>query len=164
MRRGPKLASSPPPNLLQLYRSLPFKIGEISTKLTRSASRLYFKHFGVGGLEWRIISMLAIEPNIAANRIVNRIGLNKGVVSRVLKRLHESGHVRVTVVPKKGRLLALTPRGEKLHDRMLVVALERERRLVALLTPKEVDTLLELLGRLEAQLQAVSAYDPVKPK
>jgi hypothetical protein len=44
---------------------------------------------------------------------------------------------------------------------VLKVALERERRLLSGLSASEVDTLIELLGRLHAQVSNVNDYDPV---
>ena len=164
MPRQPEAVATHSQNVLPLYRYLPFKIGEISNKLTRGASRVYFKHFGIGGLEWRIVAMLAIDPNIAASRIVEQVGLNKGAVSRVLGRLQQRGFVVVTALPgqRRRRSIALTEKGKVLHDQVLKVALERECRLIALLTPHELDILLDLLDRLAAQLPAGSAYDPGK--
>jgi hypothetical protein len=42
-----------------------------------------------------------------------------------------------------------------LHDRLILVALERERRLLACLTAAERETLIDLLGRLHERLPAV---------
>ncbi|MOA61019.1 hypothetical protein D3C78_1860520 [compost metagenome] len=56
--------------------------------------------------------------------------------------------------------VSLTASGRELHDRVLKVALERERRLLSGLSAEEVDTLIELLGRLHNQVNNVNEYDP----
>ncbi|MNN40130.1 hypothetical protein D3C81_1541920 [compost metagenome] len=59
--------------------------------------------------------------------------------------------------------MLLTESGTQLYKRVLKVALERERRLLSGLSPSEVDTLIDLLGRLNAQVANVNEYDPEKP-
>jgi hypothetical protein len=54
----------------------------------------------------------------------------------------------------------LTVAGRSLHDRIIDVALERERRLLATLTVHERDLLAALLNRIEANLPAVEAPHP----
>jgi DNA-binding MarR family transcriptional regulator len=56
--------------------------------------------------------------------------------------------------------VSLTASGKALHKRVLKVALERERRLLSGLSASEVDTLIELLGRLHSQVANVNEYDP----
>ena len=53
----------------------------------------------------------------------------------------------------------LTASGRALHDRVLTVALERERRLLSSLSA-EVDVLIKLRGRLHAKVNNVHDYDP----
>lgn len=55
---------------------------------------------------------------------------------------------------------AIDGQRQGLHDRVLKVALERESRLLSGLTPGEVDTLVDLLGRLHLQVPNVNSYDP----
>jgi hypothetical protein len=55
------------------------------------------------------------------------------------------------------RIAKLTAKGRKLHDQMIGIALERERALVEVLKPAELDTLIGLLQRLHENLPAVEA-------
>ena len=48
--------------VLDLDRYVPALITFIANKLSRSATTLYQKRFGVNVTEWRILSLLAIEP------------------------------------------------------------------------------------------------------
>ncbi|MNY66756.1 hypothetical protein D3C86_2042330 [compost metagenome] len=54
----------------------------------------------------------------------------------------------------------MTPEGKSLHDRILVVALEREKRLLADFSPAEIDMLVNLLGRMHARVNEVNEFDP----
>lgn len=144
--------------VLDLERYAPALLTFLANKLSRGASVLYRREFGVGIIEWRIMALLAIEPRIPASRVCKVIGLDKGPVSRSVGFLARKG---LALVEGDGgdarrRIIALTPAGRALHDRILRVALERERRLLSCLDPTEVEVLLGLLNRLHANLDAVS--------
>jgi hypothetical protein len=59
--------------VLDLDRYVPALITFIANKLSRSATVVYQKRFGVNVTEWRILSLLAIEPEISAARICHVI-------------------------------------------------------------------------------------------
>lgn len=141
-------------SLLDLDRYVPFFFTAISNKLSRGASRIYRKRFGVGVIDWRVLSQLAIEPGITGNRICQVIGLDKAAVSRSLRLLERKGLVSAAADPRdtRRRSISLTPAGYELHDRIIVVALERERRLLEVLTATETETLRSLLRRLQGRL------------
>ena len=149
-------------NVLDLERYVPALLVFISNKLSRGGSATYRRLFGIGVTEWRILAMLAVEPNIPANRICQVIGFDKALVSRVVQALAAQGLVSSAPNPGDGRrhTIALTLKGKRLHDRVIEVALERERLLLADLAPAEVETLIHLLRRLHRRVDAVNAYDP----
>ncbi|MBD8574001.1 winged helix-turn-helix transcriptional regulator [Pseudomonas syringae] len=147
---------------LDLARYVPGLLTFLTNKLGTGASQCYRKHFGIGVVEWRMLSMLAVESDITANRICQVVGLDKSAASRSLQTLEAAGHIRSQVDPRDARryTISLTDSGQALHDRVIKVALERERRLLSDLSPQEVDTLIELLGRLQRQVGHVNDYDP----
>lgn len=71
--------------ILDLERYVPALLTFVSNKLAKGASATYLRMFDVGVTEWRVISMLAVEPNITANRICQVIGFDKALVSRSLQ-------------------------------------------------------------------------------
>ncbi len=147
---------------LDLNRYVPALLTFLANKLATGASSTYRKHFGVGVVEWRVIALLAVEDNITANRICQVIGLDKSAVSRSLQALEASGKISGQVDSKDGRRYAvsLTPEGKALHDRVLKVALERERRLLSDFSPQEIDTLVNLLSRMQGKVGYVNEYEP----
>lgn len=154
--RADEMAADGP--VLDLARYAPALLTFLANKLSRGASTLYRRHFGVGIIDWRIMALLAIEPRIPASRICKVIGLDKGPVSRSVAFLVGKG--LATTEGDDGdarrRIIALSPAGRALHDRILQVALERERRLLSCLSPEEVEVLLGLLNRLHDNLDAVA--------
>lgn len=150
---------------LNLSRYVPALINLLANKLATGASLCYRKHFGIGVVEWRLLAMLKVEDNITANRMSQNIGLDKSAVSRSLQLLEKAGYITSQVDSQDARrnTVSLTAEGLALHDRVLKVALERERRLLGNLSEGEVDTLINLLGRLQTQVTHVNEYDPVEP-
>ncbi|MCK8787713.1 MarR family winged helix-turn-helix transcriptional regulator [Roseomonas sp. NAR14] len=162
---GAQAAAASGSSVLDLDTYLPARLMILSNKLSRGASNLYRQHFGVGINEWRVLSYLAGESWIAASRICQMVGLDKAAVSRSLSFLDQRGLVdsRTPGGDARRRLYSLTASGRLLHDRAMVVALERERRLVSCLTLEEQATLLALLNRLHGNLGSVDRPYDVPP-
>jgi DNA-binding MarR family transcriptional regulator len=147
---------------MDLWRYIPALLTFASNRLSHGASETYRRLFGVGISEWRVISWLASEPDIAAARICQVIGFDKALASRVVKKLSEQGIVSVSPDASHGgrSLLRLTKEGEKLHDKVLAVQRVREQILHEAFTPEEIETLISLLRRLYDRAEVVNAYDP----
>jgi DNA-binding MarR family transcriptional regulator len=143
---------------LDLDRYVPAFVTFIANKLSNSATVLYQRNFGVNVTEWRIMSLLAIEPGIQASRICHVIGFNKGPVSRTLSTMQRRGLVAIRTAPDDGRshAISLTARGRATHDKVIVAALDRERRLLSCLNQDEREALIELLRRIHENLGAVT--------
>jgi DNA-binding MarR family transcriptional regulator len=140
-----------------LERYLPAFLSWISSKLMRGASQHYLNVFDVGIETWRCLMLLAIENSISAQRVSRIIGMDKASVSRCFKRMQARGLITMALDEGDGRLriARLTAKGRKLHDQMIGIALERERAFVEVLKPAELETLISLLQRLNANLPAV---------
>ncbi|MBA1244310.1 MarR family winged helix-turn-helix transcriptional regulator [Pseudomonas japonica] len=147
---------------LDLERYVPALLTFLTNKLSSSASACYRKHYGIGIVEWRVLAMLAVENHITANRVGQVIGLDKSAISRSLQALEREGYVTSEVDTKDARryTVSLTPSGRQLHDRVLETAVRREEVLLADLSEREVDTLIDLLHRMSRQLEKVNAVEP----
>lgn len=147
---------------LDLERYVPALLTFLTNKLSSSASTCYRKHYGIGIVEWRVLAMLAVENHITANRVGQVIGLDKSAISRSLQALEREGYVTSEVDTKDARryTVSLTPSGRQLHDRVLETAVRREEVLLADLSEREVDTLINLLHRMSRQLEKVNAVEP----
>lgn len=150
-----------PGQTLDLERYVPAFITFIANKLSNSATVFYQRNFGVNVTEWRIMSLLAIEPGIQASRICHVIGFNKGPVSRTLATMQKRGLVTIRTAPDDGRShsISLTARGRATHDKVIVAAFDRERRLLSCLNKDEREVLIELLRRIHENLGAVTGQN-----
>lgn len=147
---------------LNLDRYVPALLTFLTNKMSSGASACYRKHYGIGIVEWRLLSMLAVEDNINANRMVQVIGLDKSAISRALQTMERDGYVSSHVDAKDARryTVSLTEVGRELHDKVLVTALERERLLLGDLSEAEVELLIGFLHRMTGQLEKVNAVEP----
>ena len=148
--------------VLDLERHVPYFFTYISTRLSRGASDSYRQYFGLGITEWRVMGVIAGAPGISANQITNSIGLDKGAVSRALAALEKSSFVVLTADPddNRSRFARLTRSGEKVHDRIIIAALERERRLLRGLSKEETEIFIACLRKLRGNVSYVNSYDP----
>src|SRR5438128_4393960 len=156
-RKAARASGAKDGQTLDLERYVPAFVTFIANKLSRSATVFYQKNFGVNVTEWLIMSLLAIEPGIPASRICQVIGFDKGPVSRTLSLLQKRGLVTIRTAPDDGRThsISLTAKGRATNDKVIVAALERERRLLSCLRKDEREILIDLLRRVHGNLDAV---------
>ena len=130
----------------------------IANRLTSGASIVYREAFGVGTIEWRVLSHVANERWITPQRICRLGGLDKGGVSRSMKFLLDRGliAVRGSTADARSVELSLTAKGAAMYERMARVADERERRLLHGLSKPQVRGLVDTLRRLNEQVAAVN--------
>lgn len=145
---------------------LPRLISSIANKISRGGSRVYIRMFGIGIIEWRILSAVADNPRCTANAICDVIELDKAAASRSIQVLVENGHLQATVDPSdaRKRTLSLTPAGIALHRRAATVARQREQQLLAGFSEHEREMLLGLLGRMQANAVEMDPFDYELPK
>jgi len=150
----PKLPGRQPHKVLDLERYVPALLVFLANKLTSSASAIFRRRFGIGTTEWRVLAMVAVEPDITAGRICRVIGFDKAAVSRALAFLQEKAlvHARSHETDGRSSAYSLTAKGWHLHDRILKISLEREHRLLVDLSAAERETLIGLLNRLHRRL------------
>jgi DNA-binding MarR family transcriptional regulator len=157
-RKAARASGAGTGQMLDLDRYVPAFVTFIANKLSRSATTFYQKRFGVNVTEWRIMSLLAIEPGIPASRICHVIGFDKGPVSRTLTMMQNRDLIAIRTDPKDGRShsISLTAKGRATHDKVIVAALDRERRLLSCLNKSEQEVLIDLLRRIHENLGAVT--------
>jgi DNA-binding MarR family transcriptional regulator len=138
---------------LHLEKFLPYRLSVLSNTVSSAIAAAYFANFGLSIPEWRVMAVLAATPGLSAAEVTSRTAMDKVAVSRAVAALLAAGRLRRTTVPADRRRthLALTSTGESVYSRVVPMALEYERRLVAPLSPRDRATLdrilRELLGR-----------------
>ncbi|MCF6320752.1 MAG: MarR family winged helix-turn-helix transcriptional regulator [Rhizobiaceae bacterium] len=146
----------------------PYFLSAVNNALSRGASQQYLQDFGVGIVEWRVISMLAIEPRISASRVCEIVNLDKAGTSRALKRLQEQEYVNFEASQSDPRrkFWWLNSLGYELHDKILNVALKRERQLIEGVEPADLEIFLKVIRKMRKNVdhlesQCVTGQIPV---
>lgn len=155
----PRSASSAHAAVVDLDRYVPALLTWIANKLSRGASQHYLNLFGVGIETWRCLVLLAIEGSITAQRVSRLIGMDKASVSRCFKSMQAQGLINLSLDASDGRMrvATVTTKGRQLHDKILGIALERERAFLSVLDENEHLVLIGLLKRLHENLPTVDA-------
>ena len=155
-------APQPPKPRLKPEAHASFQLVALANRISASASRAYLRHFGVGVMEWRVLALLALKVRTTAQEISHLSGLDKSSVSRAVQALIRRSDVAAATDASDNRraVLTLTPKGEALHDRIILSSLARERLLLAGLSTGERRTLFDLLSRLATNMDVVEAHDP----
>jgi len=156
---APRTAAAAQAKVVDLERYVPALLTWISNKLSRGASQHYLNLFGVGIETWRCLVLLAIEGSITAQQVSRLIGMDKASVSRCFKSMQTQGLITLGLDASDGRMrvATATAKGRQLHDRILGIALERERAFLSVLDEDEHVVLIGLLKRLHENLPTVDA-------
>ena len=81
-------------------------------------------------------------------------------MSRTLAVMEKRGLIAIRTAPDDGRshAISLTAKGRVTHDKVIVAAFERERRLLSCLKEDEREVLIDLLRRIHENLGAVTGH------
>jgi DNA-binding MarR family transcriptional regulator len=155
---------------------LAFLLGAISNLTTATGSRLFRRTFGLGLGEVRLMYVLDYEGPLTARQASRIIGVDKGAMSRTVAALERRRivHTRIDDLDARQRVIDFTPAGRRLVERVMVLALHREKQLYSILTNDELLVLSSLLQKFRSHLLAVrkpeleqirdAGRPPVKPK
>ena len=109
---------------------------------------------GINVTRWRILAVLAMGEGISITDIIDRAMLQQSALSRALARMVKEGYVRRVVRREDARCaeIYLTDKGRTLFDRLNVVVREREKRLLAGMSPREVRAAFGVMRRLNRNM------------
>jgi DNA-binding MarR family transcriptional regulator len=143
-----------PHRKLDLQRSVGVLLNFLSNRLTASGSAVYRARFGLGIIEFRLLVMLAYEPDIAPARICEVMGLDNGAVSRALRGLEKRKLVVSRADPRHPAygLWSLSAAGAKLQDEAVLVAMERDAILLEDISEDERELFISILRRMLARV------------
>lgn len=140
-RREPELA---------LERFLPYRLSIVTQTVSGALSRQYGERFGLSVPQWRVLAVLGRFAPLSANQVCERTVMDKVAVSRAVAALLQRGLIeRATDSTDRRRsALRLSRRGRAIHQQIVPLALDYERRLTAELTVAEQATLSAVLDKL----------------
>ncbi len=139
-----------------LENFLPYRLSVVAQTVSGSLSRIYASRFDLSVPQWRVMAVLGRYEPISANEVCDRTVMDKVAVSRAVQAMLRRGLVERTVDPSDRRrsALRLSKRGRAIHNEIVPMALDYERRLLETLTPEERAALDSLLKRLLSRAES----------
>ena len=147
---GTATALSEGSNISCLSEALSFRLARMVVINDRLGSKYFRDQKGLSLSEWRIMGLVAEGAPATTSSIRDRLLMDRGLLSRVVKALCERGLLTSTPNPddKRHTLLALTPEGQKLHDNCIVFTSERNASMTSVLTAHEIAEFSRVLDLL----------------
>ncbi|PZQ50721.1 MAG: MarR family transcriptional regulator [Rhodovulum sulfidophilum] len=142
--------------ILALENYPPFLLNAVANAWQRTTAAIYRERHDLGVVEWRVLSMLAIEPRSTANRICEVLRLDKSAMSRALGQLLAKGlvHFEARRSDPRRRWWWLSASGRQAHDDLLAIALACEGRLIGGIAPADLETFLRVARQMLENLEA----------
>lgn len=139
---------------INIDRHATAQINMLANKLMLKSSAAYTQNFGIGMMEWRVISVLSSSPNSSLQSISDILGLDKAAVSRTVKKLEEKKYISIggDTTDKRVYVINLTESGQQLYEIAADFAIDREKQLLENLTDDEKDQLFSLLKTLRSKV------------
>lgn len=108
-------------------------------------------------LEFAVLVHLNASPGIDQNTLAARLALDRTSVGALLHGLEKKGLVRrvVSSTDRRARILDLTAKGAALHSRLRPKGEAAQARILAVLSPAERKSLIDMLVRV---IKANDAY------
>ncbi len=153
-------AKHKPKSTYDFAQYIPALINFFSNKFANGSNQLYMGLFEINVVEWRILSLLAVEENIQANRICQVMGIDKATVSRTLARMQKKQLVTMTKNAQDTRAfdLSLTEQGLILFDEIYLISKDRELKVLEVLTQEDQQHLIRMLIQLNDHILDSNQY------
>ncbi len=133
--------------------TLSYRVLRLSNTFALYAARRYREQFGITLPEWRVMSIIGVGEPTTARDISRVLATDKGWVGLSVERLESRGYVTRSPDKRDARraLIRLSPQGRKMHDAILAVARQRQRRLLATLPQGAAEVLVGSLDLLQLE-------------
>jgi MarR family transcriptional regulator, lower aerobic nicotinate degradation pathway regulator len=133
---------------------------QISVSIFESACA----HLGITPAQYAVLTVLAVDGNLNQSSVARAIGLDKVTVSLLLRGLEARGLVQRSALEhnRRVRRLALTPKAIEVMRQWRQPAEEAYEKLMAPFSPRQRQTLADLLHRLVTELEHC-ARAPLQP-
>ena len=143
----------------RLKEFVPYLLSITSNAVSGRIALEYRQRFGLSVPEWRVMAVLGDSGPLTQRDLTRQTVMDKVAVNRACKGLEERGLASRQPNAQDGRshLLELTESGTRMHDEIMPLALEMERRLFARFTPEVVAHFRHLLDGVRCEVDDLDA-------
>jgi DNA-binding MarR family transcriptional regulator len=145
----------------RLGEFIPYLLSITSNAVSGRIALEYRQRFGLSVPEWRVMAVLGDSGPLTQRDLTRLTVMDKVAVNRACKVLEDRGLASRRPNAQDGRshLLELTSAGTRMHDEIMPLALEMQRRLFARFAPEEVAHFRQLLDRIRGEVVDLDAGD-----
>ena len=149
------------PEKYRLNDFVPYQLSITSNAVSGRISLEYKTRFGLSVPEWRVMAVLGDSGPLTQRQLTRLTVMDKVAVNRACKVLEERELLSRHPNERDGRShrLQLTQAGVRMHEEIMPLALELERRLFSNFTAEEIDQFRHLLGRIRDEVKDLDADD-----
>lgn len=142
-------------------RSLPMALMNAREAVMMGFRKILGEH-GVNEQQWRVIRALVETDQLEIGVLAVRINLLGPSLTRILQNLGQRGLVTRNPVEgdQRRRVVALTPKGRELFDRVSPRSEAEYRRIESLIGPEKLEELYRVLEHTRRTLRDDRADDP----
>lgn len=135
---------------LQLDRFLPYRLSVLSNLVSSAIAGSYSARFGISIPEWRVMAVLAMQPELSAAQVAERTAMDKVAVSRAVSSLLDKGRIERSVSPgdRRRSILKLSAEGVNIYREVVPLALRHEQSLLDVLDATDRVALERILDTL----------------
>lgn len=145
----------------RLNEFVPYLLSITSNAVSGRIALEYRTRFGLSVPEWRVMAVLGDSGPLTQRELTRLTVMDKVAVNRACKVLEERGLALRQPNAQDGRshLLRLTDEGVRMHDEIMPLALEMERRLFSNFAAEEIAQFRSLLDRIRGEVDDLDADD-----
>ena len=138
-----------------------FQVARAHQAMNIQAARLLEENAGLTLTQWRIVLTIGDGAVDTLSRVAEITLIDKGLLSRNLSTLIKRGLALSTPDPADRRInrISLSDRGRALHDKMLPIMTDRQKRLKRDLSPEEIRLLSQVMPKLERAAQDLGPWE-----
>lgn len=138
-----------------------FKFAVLSQMFERDAARIFSAKWGLSLPQYRILTVLGKLPGMSLRELTDQTQMDKGQLSRVVAQMESDGLIARESDRNDGRrlVLTLTRSGAKLYSQTTGTSESRQKAILSVLTPQEIDDLNAMLAKLTAHMRDRLAKD-----
>ena len=147
------------PSKSRLSDFVPYLMSITSNAVSGRIAEEYRVRYGLRVPEWRVMAVLGDNGALTQRDLTALTLMDKVAVNRACKELEERGLAAREPNRSDGRshLLELTPEGIKVHDQVMPLVTEMERRLLERFEPAEVEGFKDMLARIREEVRELNA-------
>ena len=128
-----------------------YRLAKLQSQLNAQGTAILKEKSDLSLVEWRVIQVIRMFEKPSLSQIAEHVQMDKGQLSRKVKVMIEKGLLKSqrNDDDKRVHKLWLTEKAKKINMDLMPVMEQRQRRLLADVTPDELQMLYRIINKIE---------------